>query len=97
MGSRPRKRIWHPRIHSDVTDEVEKRSPAERLVFYAVVEQLLQDPFDRTLGVRPVTAIHRPRIFSVPIQDNEDLYGFLTYEIYRDHPVVHLFWVRFFN
>jgi hypothetical protein len=95
VGSRPRKGIWHLRTHSDVTEAVEARPLKERVVFYAIVEQLLRNPFDRGLGVRPVTAIPRPRIFSVPIQDNDAIYGVLSFEVYRDHPVVHLFWVKF--
>ncbi|MHB8613559.1 MAG: hypothetical protein ACYDAL_14190 [Candidatus Dormibacteraceae bacterium] len=96
MGSNPRKTIWHLRIHRDVIDVVAKRPDAERLAFHAVIQAILHDPFARSLGGRPAKAIPRPRVYSVPIQDNDDLYGVLTYEVYRDHPVVHLFWVRFF-
>lgn len=96
MGSNPRKPAWHLRVTQQVLDTVERRPREERLAFRTTVEALLSDPLDRALGVRPVTAVGRPRVFSVPIQDNEELYGVLTFEVYRDHPVVHLFWVTFF-
>jgi hypothetical protein len=97
VGSNPRKPIRHLRVSQQVLDTVEPRPREERLAFRTTVEALLRDPSDRALGVRPVTAVGRPNVFSVPIQDNEELYGVLTFEVYRDHPVVHLFWVTFFG
>jgi len=97
VGSNPRKPIWHLRVSQQILETVEKRPREERSAFRTTVEALLRDPADRSLGVRPVTAVGRPRVFSVPIQDNEELYGVLSFEVYRDHPVVHLFWVTFFG
>jgi len=97
VGSNPRKPTRHLRVTQQVLDTVERRPRDERLAFRSTVEALLRDPLDRDLGVRPVTAVGRPRVFSVPIQDNEELYGVLTFQLYRDHPVVHLFWVTFFG
>jgi hypothetical protein len=97
VGSNPRKPIWHLRVTRQLLDTVEQRPREERLAFRTTVEALLRNPSDRALGVRPIAAVGRPRVFSVPIQDNEELYGVLTFELYRDHPVVHLFWVTFFG
>jgi hypothetical protein len=42
-------------------------------------------------------AVGRRNIFSVPIGSAEGSFGVLTYQIYRDHPAIHLFWVRFWG
>lgn len=88
--------IWHLRVLPEVLEVVARQPEPARLAFKELVDALRQSPRARELGVITLKSMPAPNLFSAPIGENGK-YGILTYQIYADHPAIHLFHVVFWQ
>ena len=78
-----------------VTDLIATRSDPEKLATMQLVDGLLQHPRARSLGVTPVKGIRQKSVYTAPFGPGAGEYGHLDFEIWLDHPVVHIFRIVF--
>lgn len=88
--------VWHLRVHPDVIEAVAKQPEKVRIAFKELVDGLRLTPRSRDLDVLPAKALPWPNVYIAPF-GGEKPYGILTYQLYADHPAIHLFRVQFWD
>ena len=89
--------LFHLRVHPDVTNAIAKQPEHVRVAVKTLVDALRLTPRSRDLGVLPGKALPWPNIYTAPIGPPDNSYGILTYQVYADHPAIHLFKVLFWE
>lgn len=85
-----------PRYHLRIVPKVIAKAGAlpedARLELFELIEALRENPQSRELGVLPLKDSQYLNCFSAPFSQ-----GVLVFQIYRDHPAVHLLRLTIFE